>query len=340
MGMKNLLVLSLFLATLFSVTAADTNALNKLHVGASIRCGGLWDGRLQGICSDGKSRIYWVFNNQLIQSDLKGKVINATMLKRENGTRISGGSPCYADDKIYVPYGGLIQVYNENELTYVKSLHIPELIHGAGAIAFARGNFFIAAWNPPGVPGNLVLECSPEFEVQKKYHLNFSSNNGIEALSFDGRDFWIGISRIHPVTIRADRNFNIRGFYNFSGSSGMIAFPKNKILLANWTSGRKHLPNPQVKPTEPHRNYAAAVVKNVEKLQITVIRLELDLQGNIFLNGKLRTPEQLCSDLRQFHRKHFVIQVPAQLPAEKLVAVTSLIKHRISCDVDIELLNR
>ena len=335
--MKNLFILffAVFFTSLYSVVPAGVQQLLRSR---EIRCEGNWSGHLQGFAFDGKDKLYWVFDHHLVQTDLKGKLINATMLKREPGTKNHGGSPCCADGKIYVPYCGsginaelngdpsynFVQVYDENELSLIKSYSIPEVVYGAGAIIFAGGNFFVAGGRPENMPGNTVYEYSPEFKLLKKHHLEFNSRKGIQSMAFDGRNFWFGCYGVRTGSaFRTGRDFKVNGYYNFSGAYGMIPLAGRKMLLASLDPGKK--------------SGGRAALADTVRMQKTVARLEVDKDGRIFYNGKECLPAQLRAKLKNFRLKHIVISVPRELSAEKLVSVTSAVSQNVSADFDIVL---
>ena len=335
--MKNLFIL--FFAVVFiSLNAAAPAGVQQLLRGRTIQCEGNWSGHLQGFAFDGRDKLYWVFNQHLVQTDLKGKLLNATMLKREPGFKNHGGDPCFANGLIYVPYCGsgfnaelngnpsynFVQVYDEKDLSLVKSYSIPEVIYGAGAIAFADGNFFVAGGRPANMPGNTVYEYSPEFKLLKTHQLEFNSHLGIQSMAFDGKNFWFGCYSVrHGSAFRTGRDFKVNGYYNFSGAYGMIPLDGRKILLASPADGKK--------------SGGKAAVADPGKMRKTVARLELDDEGRIFYNGKECPHAKLPGKLKNFRRKHIVISVPRKLPAEKVVSAVSAVSQWISADFDIVL---
>ena len=335
--MKNLFIL-FFAAAFIPLSSAVPPGVQQLLRSKDIRCEGSWSGHLQGVAFDGKDKLYWVFNNHLVQTDPKGKLLNATMLKREPGGVNHGGSPCYADGSIYVPYCGsgfnaelngkpsynFIQVYSEKDLSLVKSYSIPEVVYGAGAIAFADGNFFVAGGRVANKPGNTVYEYSPEFKLLKKHELEFNSHLGIQSMTFDGKNFWFGCYSVRAGSAyRTGRDFKVNGYYNFSGAYGMIPLNDRKIVLAS--------------PDTDRKSSGKAQLADSDKMKKTVLRLDLDKEGRIFLNGKECSHAWLRGRLLKYRRKHVVISVPKELFAEKLVAVTAVVSQAISADYEIVL---
>ena len=335
--MKNLFLV--FAVFAFAVLSAAVPAkVRPLLKGKKIQCEGNWSGHLQGFVFDGKDKLYWVFNQHLVQTDLNGKLLNATLLKREEGFKNHGGDPCYADGKIYVPYCGsgfntelkdkpslnFVQVYDEKDLSHLQSFPIPEVIYGAGAMAYADGRFFVAGGRPAGMPGNSVYEYSPEFKLLKKHQLEFNSHKGIQTIAFDGKNFWFGCYSIrHGSAFRTGRDFKVNGYYNFSGAYGMVPLDGRKMLLASPAGGKK--------------SGGQAVVADTGKMRKITVRLELDDGGRIFYNNKECLPAELSGKLKNFRRKHIVISVPRRLPAEKVVSAVSAVSQWISADFDIVL---
>ena len=335
--MKNVFVFVLTLATVV-LSAALPGGVQQLLRSREIKCEGNWSGHLQGVAFDGKDKLYWVFNRHLVQTGVDGKLLNATMLKKEAGNANHGGSPCWADGFIYVPYCGsgfnmelngkpsnnFIQVYDEKDLSLVKSYSIPEVVYGAGAIVFAGGNFFVAGGRPANMPGNTIYEYSPEFKLLKKHELAFNSRLGIQTMAFDGKNFWFGCYSVRGgLTFRAGRDFKVNGYYNFNGAYGMIPLGGRKMVLASLDSGEK--------------SGGRATLIEPGKMEKAVIRIVLDKEGRLLYNRKAYTLYELQDKLRNFRNKHIVISTPRELPAEKLVAVTSGISQWASDDFEIVL---
>ena len=335
--MKHLFIL-FFAFSLAALTTAAPTGIQQMLRNGNFKCEGSWSGHLQGMTFDGKDKLYWVFNQHLVQTGTNGRLINATMLKKEAGKANHGGSPCYANGKIYVPYCGsgfntylngkpsynFVQVYDEKDLSLIKSYPVPDVVYGAGAIAFADGNFFIAGGRPADMPGNTVYEYSPEFKLLKKHHLEFNSYKGIQSMTFDGENFWFGCYSIRAgAAFRTGRDFKVKEYYNFQGAYGMVPLNDRKILLAA--------------PDYSRKSSGKASVADLGKMKKTVARLELDKDGRIFYNGEECSPLQLRGKLQKFRRKHIIISTPGELPAGKLVKAAAVISQMISSDFEIVL---
>ena len=335
--MKNLFIL-FFAVACVVLNSAEIAGVQQLFRSKDIRCEGDWSGHLQGVAFNGKDKLYWVFNNHLVQTDLKGKLLNATMLRREPGGANHGGSPCCVNGFIYVPYCGsgfnaelngkpscnFIQVYNEKELSLVNSYSIPEVVYGAGAIVFARGSFFVAGGRPSNMPGNTLYEYSPEFKLLKKHELEFNSRLGIQSMAFDGKNFWFGCYNVlRGLTIRTGSDFKVNGYYNFSGAYGMVPLGGRKMVLASLDPDKK--------------SGGKAAVIDIGKMEKAVIRLVLDKEGRVVYNRKSYSPYELQDKWRSFRNKHVVISTPRELSAEKLVAVASAVSQWASADYEIVL---
>ena len=335
--MKHLFIL-FWVFPIVALSAAVPVGIQQMIRNGDIKCEGSWSGHLQGVAFDGKDKLYWVFNRHLVQTGTNGKLLNATMLKREEGKADHGGSPCYANGFIYVPYCGsgfnkelkgkpsynFVQVYDEKDLSLVKSYSIPDVVYGAGAIAFADGNFFVTGGRPANMPGNTVYEYSPEFKLLKKHHLEFNSHLGIQSMTFDGKNFWFGCYSVRSGgAYRTGRDFKVNGYYNFHGAFGMVPLSDHKILLAAPDSGRKA--------------GGKASVADLGKMKKAVARLELDKDGRIFYNGQEFSHLQLQGKLLKFRRKHIIISTPKELTADKLVSVVSLISQTVSADFEVVL---
>ncbi|MDP2413571.1 hypothetical protein [Daejeonella sp.] len=170
--MKNLVLLFLSLNTTFSMfsvnvtgslpkpVAAKDSIIYDYKLTDTIQCEGLYPMHLQGISTDKKNNIYWSFTNQLVRTDLKGKVLDKI------GVLNHHGDLCYEGGKVYVavnlgkfnqPAGqedSWVFVYDSGNLKELARHKVPELVHGAGGMSFHKGKFYVVGGLPVGFNEN------------------------------------------------------------------------------------------------------------------------------------------------------------------------------------------
>src|SRR3989339_799391 len=106
--MKNLVLLFLSLAStlnlfsssllssLSSLETAKDSVIYDYKLTETIQCEGHYSMHLQGISTDKKSYIYWSFTNELVRTDLKGKILDRIKVVNHHGDL------CFNRGKVYV----------------------------------------------------------------------------------------------------------------------------------------------------------------------------------------------------------------------------------------------
>lgn len=209
---------------------------------AQVFCDFYHDKHVQGVASSGTA-LYWVFTDVIVKSDRAGKILKKVPVHRMPGRAHHGGDPCFADNKLYIPYSGsgfnralgnrkshnYILQYSA-ELEFEKSFPIPELEYGAGCIAFADGHFFVAGGRPKNIPGNSVYEYDRDFKLVKKHEIPFDSAKGIQSLTTDGKCWYFGVYGKSPATFVTDMKFNLLGKWHISTAVGLLHEPDGRKI--------------------------------------------------------------------------------------------------------------
>lgn len=237
-----------------------------------IECEGAYGGHLQGVASDGKS-IFWSHTVQLVKTDLHGKAQISIDVPSHHGDLT------LYDEKVYVavelgqfnhPPGKSnpwVYVYASNTLELMQKHPVPELVHGAGGIAFNDGRFVIVG----GLPGNLEQNYAFEYDTAFNFlskHVLFSGQTrlGIQTAHFMDDHWWFGCygSPNNPGLLKADNQFRLIGQSPKNFSYGIAKLDRNTVLrgecFADNTRGRVVLSRnqlPQVKAVPTRIRLAA-----------------------------------------------------------------------------------
>lgn len=273
-------------------------------------------GHLQGFTAIGQ-HLYWVSNHHILKTDSKGNVIKRVLLKKENQFRRHGGDPCSVDDKLYIPYCSekfcipiegrvsmnFVQVYDK-DLNYLKTYHLPQIKYGAGCMTYADGQFFVSGGKSFFEDGNSIYVYDRDFNFIRENKIAVSSRSGIQTLTFDGKDFWLGFYGRRPLqSLRLSKDFELLGAYKFSGSTGILALQDNKMLISDYT-------------------VKSAKVIDPEKFKYDLEFVEIDHNGIITYRGKKYTNMNQFYGQSQDHIKSvFVVRCSAKLSFEKWLSI-------------------
>lgn len=230
---------------IFSTTglADETAKMGSLH---AVRCEGTYPGHLQGACSNGDDALYWCFTTVLVKTDSDGHVV------RKIDVATHHGDLCYEDGKLYVavnlgkfnlPPGkedSWVYVYDAESLAEVARHKVPELVHGAGGIAYHDGRFIVVGGLPIGSKENFAYEYDKSFNFQKR-HVIASGYTflGIQTVAYADDHWWFGCYGSPRVLLKTDRDFKLVGRWNFDASLGLVPLSANRFLVArdNRTNG-------------------------------------------------------------------------------------------------------
>jgi hypothetical protein len=123
------------------------------------------------MATDFKQHIFWSHTQQLVKTDLEGKILTVIDVQNHHGDLE------YYKGKVYVAVNfgkfneepGLadswVYVYNSKDLTFIEKYPTPEVIHGAGGIAIHNDRAMVVG----GLPETSDYSENPVYE----YDLNF-----------------------------------------------------------------------------------------------------------------------------------------------------------------------
>lgn len=205
----------------------------------TINCEGSYPRHVQGVCSDDKGAFYWSWTECLVKTDLQGKVL------RQVSAPDHQGDLCHVNGKIYVavnlgkfnrPAGeadSWVFVYDAETLQELSRHPVPELIHGAGGLAFNDGRFIVIGGLPPGASENYAYEYDTSFKFIRRHVINSGYTlMGIQTAEYAAGSWWFGCYGKPAILLRTDASFNVTGKWEFNAAVGIIHLSENRFLIA------------------------------------------------------------------------------------------------------------
>lgn len=194
----------------------------------TIFCEGVYRYHLQGLCLDEKGNIYWSWTDQIVKTDASGKILAA--LPEPNHQ----GDLCYVDGRIYVAVNlgkfnrddntadSWVYEFDAENLRELRKIRVPELVHGAGGIAFKDGRFFVVGGLPPGYADNHVYEYDGNFQFVRAHPIGSGYTlMGIQTIAWANGNWWAGCYGEPVVTLKLDASFRVIGRYGTDTSVGI-----------------------------------------------------------------------------------------------------------------------
>jgi hypothetical protein len=233
-----------------------------------VRCEGAYTDHLQGVCTDDRDSIYWSFTDVLLKTDLAGKIV----ARKEVATH--HGDLCFRDGRLYVavnlgkfnqPAGqadSWIYVYDAQTLDEVERKAVPELVHGAGGIAFGDERFIVVGGLPGGINENYLYEYDEKLAFQKR-HVLASGHTlmGIQTVAFIDGQWWFGCYGVPKKLLKADRAFSLLGKWDFDASLGLVGLPDGRIFVARSVRGESKRHGAELKIATPDEAHGLRVVE-------------------------------------------------------------------------------
>lgn len=205
-------------------------------------CEGAYPRHLQGFCTDRRDAIYWCWTDVLVKTDTGGRILKQVPVANHHGDL------CYHDGRVYVatnlgkfnrPAGeadSWVYVYDAGTLAELAKHPLPELVHGAGGMAWHDGRFIVAGGLPPGVDQNYVYEYDETFRFQKRHVLASGYTlMGIQTVTHADGAWWFGCYGKPAVLLRADEQFRFTEKWEFNASVGIAPLDRGRFLIARNT---------------------------------------------------------------------------------------------------------
>lgn len=237
--MKVISGMMVWLGCVLGASGAPVEPVSARHDRA-VACAGTYSAHLQGICTDPTGAIYWSWTTELVKTDATGRILVAVPAVSHHGDL------CYHDGRIYVAVnlgefnqpGGRadswVFVYDAGTLREMARHAVPEVVHGAGGIAYHEGVFVLVGGLPPGKDVNYVYTYDAEFRFKERHVLASGYTlMGIQTVAYADGAWWFGTYGEPRYLLRADAQFRFTGKWEFDASLGIVADGAKHFLVGS-----------------------------------------------------------------------------------------------------------
>ena len=222
-------ILGVFALTIVGFYFAMPTAPEKV-----ITCDGDYRFHLQGVATDGVD-IYWSFTDEIIRTDLKGKILASQKAPSHQGDL------CYKDGVVYVAVNrgefnqenkaiSEISAYDAKTLKPLNTWPI-DMPHGAGGMTWRGDRFFVVGGLPVTHDRNYIYEYTSDFKLIKRHELECGFTlMGIQTAAFENGYFYFGIygdKGNPPGVIKASPDFRSYERFTGNGNVGIIKLGKH-----------------------------------------------------------------------------------------------------------------
>jgi hypothetical protein len=205
-------------------------------------CEGAYPRHLQGFCTDERDAIFWCWTDVLVKTDADGRILERVTVANHHGDL------CYHAGRVYVatnlgafnrPAGAAdswVYVYDGETLAELAKHPLPELVHGAGGMAWHDGRFIVVGGLPPGIHENYIYEYDENLRFRKRHVLASGYTlKGIQTVTHADGAWWFGCYGKPAVLLRADEQFRLTGKWEFDASVGIAPASEGRFLIARNT---------------------------------------------------------------------------------------------------------
>ncbi len=242
-----------------ALCAAVTLAFVPNLASAEIACEGAYGGHLQGIAVDDDA-IYWSFTVDLVKTDRQGKLVKKVTVPSHHG------DVTFQDGKVYCAVNlgqfnrepghadNWVYVFDAADLALLAKHKIPEVVHGAGGMAYREGRFFVVGGLPEGYEENYVYEYDAKFRFVRRHVIRSGYTRlGIQTACFAHGSWWFGC--YGKKLLKTDESFKLLGKYDLDFGYGVVGLPEGKLLRGmtsrkqgRWTGSAALAPMPDPQP--------------------------------------------------------------------------------------------
>jgi hypothetical protein len=209
----------------------------------AVSCEGVYPKHLQGFCTNERDAIFWCFTTALVKTDAEGHVIRQVPVASHHGDL------CHKDGRVYVavnfgkfnePAGkadSWVFVYDSDTLAEIERHPVPELVHGAGGMAYHDGRFVVIGGLHSGANENYVYEYNGAFKFHARHVLASGYTlMGIQTVTYSEGGWWFGCYGKPAVLLRSDEKFRFNGKWDFNASYGIAPLDHGRFLIAQNTA--------------------------------------------------------------------------------------------------------
>jgi hypothetical protein len=217
-----------------SIACAANVEPSQFH---NVNCEGTYKHHLQGICTDDRAAIFWSFTTTLVKTDREGKVLKRIPVVNHHGDL------CHHDKKLYVavnlgpfndPKGkadSWVYVYDAADLSLLAKHKTPQVIYGAGGIAYDGRRFIVVGGLPEGVQENYVYEYDKQFKFVTRHTIKSGYTRlGIQTAAFAHGTWWFGC--YGTELLKTTKTFQLLGKHKFDCGLGIVGLPDRGLLIA------------------------------------------------------------------------------------------------------------
>ena len=227
--------------TILTIFMGLNRCLEAQAPAKNVSCEGIYPHHLQGFCTNTKGTIYWSFTTTLVKTDKQGKVLNKIPVDNHHGDL------CYHDGKLYVavnlgpfndPAGkadSWVYVYQASDLSLLSKRKLPQLIYGAGGMAYHDGKFIVIGGLPESLQENYLYQYDLSFKFTKKHTLKSGYTDlGIQTAAFVDGYWWFGC--YGNKLLKTDTSFQLLAIYKFDCGLGIAGGITRNYLVARGTT--------------------------------------------------------------------------------------------------------
>lgn len=240
---------SLLAVTLLGLSGASAQQESSSNGFGPVTCEGVYPHHLQGVCTDEREAIFWSFTTRLVKTDRSGKRLADIPVDNHHGDL------CYRDGKLYVavnlgkfnePEGkadSWIYVYDAGDLSFKSRHAAPQLVHGAGGMAYHDGRFLVVGGLPPGTDENYAYEYDRELKFVRRHVLASGYTlMGIQTAAFAEGHWWFGCYGKPEILLRASPDLKKVERFEFGASLGIVSLGSGHFLIGRDTNtpGKGH----------------------------------------------------------------------------------------------------
>ncbi|MDR1788923.1 MAG: hypothetical protein LBR12_00950 [Opitutaceae bacterium] len=193
---------------------------------------------LQGIATDSSGNLFWSWTTRLVKTDPSGKILQSVDTPSHYGDLTVVGNRVHVAVNLGVfneetGAESFVYTHDADTLALLSKTPVPELVHGAGGIAYADGRFYIIGGLPKTHKQNYVYEYTEDLKFVKRIVVESGwTLLGVQTICRgpDG-EWWLGCygkrqnGKSRPVALRCDKNFKFIARHDVDLAVGMAISP-------------------------------------------------------------------------------------------------------------------